>query len=146
MSQPVQFCTFYIEDNLFGIEVLKVQEVLHYQDLTKVPMASPIVRGLLNLRGHIVTTIDMRQRLHLPPHPQEEVGANVVTQIDGGLISLWVDRISDVVDVTVESFESTPSTVQTHLKELVAGVYKLKNQLLLVLDLDRIMTFETATA
>jgi purine-binding chemotaxis protein CheW len=133
----MQLCTFFIDRLFFGIDVRRVQEVIRYQEMTRVPLASPVVGGLINLRGQIVTAIDMRRRLGMQPRPAGQLPMNVVVQSDEGVVSLLVDEIGDVVDVDEGSFEEAPVTLAAGSKELIRGVYKLKQQLLLLLDTER---------
>jgi len=135
LAKPKQFCTFYVDDILLGIEVLAVQEVLRYQDLTEVPLAPPEVQGLINLRGQIITAINLRSRMHLPPGKNAKNSMNVVTRINNEVVSFLVDSVGDVLEVDDESFEPVPSTVDASTRELVSGVYKLEGKgLLMVLD------------
>jgi purine-binding chemotaxis protein CheW len=134
MSEERQYCTFYAGDMYFGIWVREVQEVLLYQDMVRVPLASPVVRGLINLRGQIVTAIDLRRRLGLPDGPADVDPMNVVVRTDDGAVSLLVDEIGDVVEVDERTFEAPPETLTGRTRELIEGVYKLDGQLLLILD------------
>ena len=134
MSDERQYCTFYANGMYFGIWVREVQEVLLYQDMVRVPLASPVVRGLINLRGQIVTAIDLRRRLGLPDGPADVDPMNVVVRTDDGAVSLLVDEIGDVVEVDEKTFEATPETLTGRARELIEGVYKLDGQLLLILD------------
>src|ERR1700728_3635418 len=88
-----QFATFFVADRFFGVDVLRVQEVLCFQHMTCVPGASEVVEGLINLRGQIVTAIDMRRRLRLPPRPEGQTPMNMVVRTEGGAVSLLVDEI-----------------------------------------------------
>ena len=132
-----QFCTFLLDDQIFGIDVLQVQEVIRYQEMTRVPLASRMVRGLINLRGQIVTAIDLRERLGLPPLPAGRLPMNVVVGSDDDVVSLLVDEIGDVIEVEESTFESVPETLSHAARELLRGVHKLDGQLLLVLDTER---------
>jgi len=134
MAEPKQFCTFYIDDTLFGVEVLDVQEVLRYQDITEVPLAAPEIKGLINLRGQIITAIDLRNRMNLPPRQNGQKPMNVVIRIHNEVISFLVDSIGDVLEVNDELFEKSPHTVDDSTRALVSGVYKLEGKLLMVLD------------
>src|SRR5438876_4030212 len=116
-----QFCTFFLDDLFFGVEVEKVQEVLRYQEMTCVPLAPPVVRGLINLRGQIVTAIDLRSRLELSGRPTDRLPMNVVVQTDDGATSLLVDQIGDVWEVEEETFERPPETVQGAARDLIRG-------------------------
>jgi purine-binding chemotaxis protein CheW len=132
-----QFCTFFIDSLFFGIEVQRVQEVLREQEMTRVPLAPAVVTGLINLRGQIVTAIDLRRRLELRERPPERSPMNVVVRTDDGAISLLVDDIGDVIKVEGGSFESAPETLTGVTRHLIRGIHKLDKQLLLVLDIDR---------
>ncbi len=129
-----QFATFFANGLMFGVEVLRVQEVLRYQEMTPVPRAPEVIEGLINLRGQIVTAIDARRRLGLPPRGADRTPMNMVIRSDDGAVSLLVDEIGDVLDVEQAAFEPVPENVVQTIRELTTGVYKLKDRLLLVLD------------
>lgn len=128
-----QLCTFQLDSSLFGIDVSHVQEVLRYQDMTPVPLAPKTIRGLINLRGQIVTALDMRTRLGLPARSNLEP-MNVVLRTPDGVVSLLVDDIGDVLQPDDHHFEAPPSNITPLLRDMLAGVYKLDSQLLLLLD------------
>lgn len=132
-------CTFWLDGLCFGIDVLDVQEVFRHADLTPVPMAPPVVVGLMNLRGQIITTCDLRRRMDLPDRGPEQVPMNVVVRTPEGPVSLLVDEIGEVIDVTTGSFEASPSTVTGVARDLIVGAYKLDGLLLLELDTHRLM-------
>lgn len=134
MEHEGQFCTFFVNGLFMGVEVTQVQEVIRYQQLTQVPLTPPTIAGLMNLRGQIVTAIDLRRRLGLPDRPEGELPVNVVIRSSEGAMSLLVDHIGDVIDVSAESFERPPQTLTGDARELILGAYKLEGQLLLVLD------------
>ncbi|MFN8545606.1 MAG: chemotaxis protein CheW [Candidatus Binatia bacterium] len=134
MADVQQLCTFSVDGLLLGVEVEKVQEVIRHLASTRVPLAHPVVRGLINLRGQIVTAVDLRRRLELPDRPADVAALNVVIRTDDGTVSLLVDEIGDVIEVSEETFERPPDTVRGVTRELIRGVYKLKGRLLLVLD------------
>jgi purine-binding chemotaxis protein CheW len=134
-----QFCTFCLGDLYFGVGVQKVQEVIRYQELTRVPLASRVVRGLINLRGQIVTAIDLRRRLELPERAADRLPMNVVVRGDDGAISLLVDEIGDVLHIEGEGFERPPETLRGVARGLIRGAYKLKDRLLLILDTDKVI-------
>jgi purine-binding chemotaxis protein CheW len=129
-----QLCTFYVDGMLFGIEVTRVQEVIRYQTMTPVPLAPAAIHGLINLRGQIVTAIDLRSRLNLKPRPAGQLPVNVIARHEDSAVSLLVDEIGDVVDVNESSFEPPPETLNPASKALIHGVYKLEPQLLLLLN------------
>ena len=135
------YCTFRIDGLLFGVQVHKVQEVLKNQPTTAVPLAPETVHGLMNLRGQIISALNVRCRLGLPSTDPDQ-SMNVVLRSDDGPISLLVDEIGDVIRVEESQFEPVPDTVQGTQRELTLGAYKLDNQLLLILDTDQIVTAE----
>lgn len=135
-----QFCTFYVDDMFLGIDVQQIQEVIRYQSMTRVPLAAPSIRGLINLRGQIVTAIDLRCRLGLPLRATENPPMNVVVRDGENAVSLLVDRIGDVLEVEEDLFEPPPSTVRAPVRELIIGAYKLPERLLLVLDTERVLS------
>jgi purine-binding chemotaxis protein CheW len=137
MGSRKQFSTFLVDRLLFGVEVEKVQEVIRYQEMTRVPLAPPVVKGLINLRGQIVTAIDLRHRLGLHERASADLPMNVVVRSEDGAVSLLVDEIGDVLEVDEETFEIPPETVDRRARELICGIYKLENCLLHVLDTDK---------
>ena len=137
MDDERQYCTFFVAGHYFGLDVLKVQEVIRYQEMTRVPLAPPEVAGLINLRGQIVTAIDLRRRLELGNRPAGELPLNVVVHTDDGAVSLLVDEIGDVLKVPESLFEPPPETLRGTARELIRGAYKLTDRLLLVLDIER---------
>ena len=145
MAELKQYCTFYVDGILFGVEVLDVQEVLRYQEMTEVPLAASEIRGLINLRGQIITAIDLRSRMKLPPRPEDQQPMNVVIRTHGEVISFLVDSIGDVLEVDDESFEPAPGTVDDSTRELVSGVYKLEGRLMMVLDAAKAAETSTTT-
>ena len=135
--QTTQYATFVVADLFFGIDVLRVQEVLRYQEMTRIPLAPRLAEGLINLRGQIVAALDMRRRLGLPPRNAERLPMNLVVRTEEGPVSLLVDEIGDVLQLEPADFEAVPDNLTPSARELVQGVYKLKDRLLLVLDPDR---------
>lgn len=145
MTNENQFSTFYLDGHFFGIDVLEVQEVFRYQEMTKVQLAPAVVRGLINLRGQIITAIDLRKRLDLPDRPEDEKPMNVVVRTSEEVVSLLVDEIGDVLEVAESQYEPPPGTISAVMQDLIKGVYKLDNQLLLILDTARVMQYEAET-
>jgi purine-binding chemotaxis protein CheW len=142
MSLPQQFCTFYLGRQCYGLDVRKVQEVVRSQPLTRVPLAHPAVCGLINLRGQIVTAIDLRLRLNLPDRDPSSEPVNVVLQTDDGAVSLLVDDIGEVLEVSEQQFEHPPETLQGSAREFIRGAYKLSDRLLVILDPERIVAID----
>lgn len=137
MADRRQYATFFLNGLYLGIEVLKVQQIIRYQVMTPVPLAPDMIQGLINLRGQIVTAIDLRRRLLLPDRAEGQLPINIVVRSDDGAVSLLVDEIGDVVEIQDEAYESPPPTLKGVARELVTGVYKLKDRLLLILDTER---------
>ena len=137
MSETRQFCTFHLDGHLLGVPVMRVQEVISYQSMTRVPLANPVIDGLINLRGQIVTAIDLRRRLELRDRAGDRAPMNVVVRTDDGAVSLLVDDIGDVIKVQADTFEPPPETLTGVTRHLIRGIHKLEKQLLLVLDIDR---------
>ena len=144
MPAQHQFCTFYVDGHYFGIDLLRVQEIIRFQEMTRVPLAPPAVSGLINLRGQIVTAIDLRRRLGLSERPAGRLPLNVVVQTDDGAVSLLVDGIGDVLDVDADLHEGPPDTLRGPGRDLIRGAYKLKDRLLLLLDVDKALDLNTA--
>jgi len=134
LAHTRQFCTFLLQDYLFGIPVTSVQEVVHHQVITRVPLVSDIVGGLMNLRGQILMVIDLRRRLQMDKRPPNLPLSNVIVRTDDGLVGLLVDSIGDVVEVHDCDFENSPIALASSESGLLVGVYKLACGLMHVLD------------
>jgi len=139
MAEAQQFLTFFVDRLFFGVEVEQVQEVLRYQEMTRVPLAPPVVRGLINLRGQIVTAIDLRRRLELGEAPADRRPMNVVVRTDESRVSLLVDEIGDVLEVEESTFERPPATLNPTVRGLILGIHKLNNRLMHVLDTQNVV-------
>ena len=144
MKQSQQFCTFFLEDQFFGVPVQQVQEVIRYQEMTRVPLVPHVIRGLINLRGQIVMAVDLRRRFGMADRPEGQLPMNVVVRTDDGAVSFLVDEIGDVLEAGEEVFERPPETLRGPARELVSGVYKLQERLMLVLDTERALVAEEA--
>ena len=137
------FVTATIANQLFGIPVLQVQDVLGPQKITRIPLAPPEVAGSLNLRGRIVTAIDVRLRLGLTGRPKDKPGMSIVVDLRGELYSLMVDSVGEVLSLTKEDFERNPATLDPRWREVSTGIYRLNGQLMVVLDVPRLLNFTT---
>lgn len=137
MPHKQQFCTFFLNNQFLGVPVEQVQEVIRFQEMTRVPLVPAVVRGLINLRGQIVMAIDLRRRFGMEERPASELPMNVVVRTDDGAVSFLVDEIGDVLEVEEENFENAPDTLMGPARDLVRGVYKLRERLMLVLDAER---------
>lgn len=137
MAQTLQFSTFLLDKLLFGVDLRQVQEVIRFQQMTRVPLAPDVVSGLINLRGQIVTAVDLRKRLEMSPAPEGSLPVNVVIRNEDGAVSLLVDEIGDVLEVEQESFEEPPETLRGPVRAMIRGVHKLNNRLMHVLDAEK---------
>src|SRR5262245_4172109 len=146
MVERRQFCTFFLDGLRFGVDVHKVQEVVPVPEMTRVPLAPPTVRGLLNLRGQIVTGIDLRRPVELPDRTAESLPRNVVLRGEDSPVSLLVDEIGEVIEVTAEAWECPPETLQGRARELIQGVCPLQDELLLILDTAKTLDLNLDTA
>ena len=146
MDESRQLCTFYLADQLFGIDVMNVQEVVRQQEMTSVPLAPKDVVGLINLRGRIVTAIDLRARLEMEPREDGGESQNVIVHgtSDTEVVSLVVDEIGDVLQVEGDIFEKVPDTLPPAFRELIIGAYKMETNLILLLDVDKTIAISSA--
>ena len=137
MTSVELLTTFYIGNEYYGIEVMKVQEVAQSSTIVSVPLAPKFVKGLINLRGQIATALGLRELFGEAPNESKDQ-MSVVCRVDGNLISLIVDQIGDVVEIDKKDYEAVPDTVPANLRKFVKGVYKMNGALLSVLDLERV--------
>lgn len=141
-----EFATMSIGGQWFGVPVLTVQYVLKAPAITRVPLAQPEIAGSLNLRGRIVTAIDMRIRLGLPPREDGSEVMSVVVEHDGELYSLLVDQVGDVLSLPDSDYERSPAMLGPAWREVAKGIYRLEDRLMVVLDIPRILAGRTADA
>lgn len=141
-----EFVTFYIGEQLFGIHVLQVQDILSNVRTTRIPLAPPEITGSLNLRGRIVTAINVRLRIGLPPLQGKHSGMSIVVDHHGELYSLMVDSVGEVMPLQAADFERSPPTISQRLKEYSEGIYRLEDRLLVVLNIDHLLDFGRASA
>lgn len=134
------FVTFTIADQLFGIPVLKVQDVLSAHNITRIPLAPPEIAGSLNLRGRIVTAMDVRLRLGLPPR-ERDASMSIVAEHEGELYSLMVDSVGEVLALKGSEWERNPPTLDAKFREYSLGIFRLDNKLLVVLDVNRLLDY-----
>ncbi|MBU0726080.1 MAG: chemotaxis protein CheW [Alphaproteobacteria bacterium] len=142
-----QYVTVFVANQMFGFPVLDVHDVLGPQRITRIPLSPPEVAGSLNLRGRIVTAVDMRRRLSLPPAEEGTgKGMSVVVECQGELYSLMVDQVGEVLNLSHEAFEHNPSTLDPMWREVSSGIYRLDKQLLVLIDVDRLLDFSRSQA
>jgi purine-binding chemotaxis protein CheW len=131
--------TLTVADQLCGVPVLAVRDVLGEQSITRIPLAPPEIAGSLNLRGRIVTAIDLRCRLNLPPAPPDQPLMSVVAEQGGELYALLVDQVSEVMNLDPATFERNPPTLPQSWAAFSKGIYRLEGRLLVVLDVSRLL-------
>ena len=138
----VELATFYVGDALCGMDILKVQEINKLMQMTKVPQAPDYVVGILNLRGQIVTIIDLGLKLGLGATDITQDPRNIIVNTSGGAVGLLVRRISDVVSADMQRREPAPANMRGIQGEYFTGVYKTDNNLIGILNVDKVLSFE----
>lgn len=138
------FVTLTVDDQLCGVPVLAVRDILGEQTITRIPLAPPEIAGSLNLRGRIVTAIDLRRRLQLPPVENGRKRMSVVTELGGELYALLVDQVSEVMSLKASAFEHNPPTLERSWATFSTGIYRLDGRLLVVLDVARLLALSDA--
>ena len=138
------FVTLTVADQLCGVPVLSVRDILGEQAITRIPLAPPEIAGGLNLRGRIVTAVDLRERLHLPPATAGATRMSVVAEQSGELYALLVDQVSEVMSLKASAFERNPPTLPPSWAQFSSGVYRLENRLLVVLDVGKLLALGEA--
>ncbi|HEX9789629.1 MAG TPA: chemotaxis protein CheW [Kiloniellales bacterium] len=140
-DETQDFVTFSIADQLFGLPVLLVQDVLSTYQITRIPLAPPEICGSLNLRGRVVTAMDVRIRLGLKPRPKDAHYMSIVAESEGELYSLMVDTVGEVLPLSDSNFERNPPTLDAKLRSFSYGIYRLEKGLLVVLDVKRLLDY-----
>jgi purine-binding chemotaxis protein CheW len=137
----MQFCTFFLNQIYFGIDVMQIQEVIRYQETTPIPLAANDIRGLINLRGQIITVIELKRRLSMSQEVinDEQTSFNIILENHSQPVSLLVDKMGDVVEVDNRYFEPTPATLKGKIRQMLHGAYKFKDEFLLILDVEKIL-------
>lgn len=136
-----QLSTFYLGPYFFGLDVKRVQEIIRFHEISPVPLAPLVISGLINLRGDIVTAIDLGLRLEIEENRavDKEARMNVVIRTEDNSVSLVVDRVGDIIEVEEGQYEKPPETLKGAAKELIVGTYKLEGRLLMLLDIDKVI-------
>lgn len=134
----IQLASFRVGRYLFGVDVMKVQEVLQQLEMTKVPLANGCIQGLINLRGQIIPAIDLCTRLQVVRTAPQEDLMNVVVHTAEGVVSLLVESIGDVLELSGAQHEAVPGTLPPHLRDLLSGVFKLDKGLVLHMNVDQV--------
>jgi purine-binding chemotaxis protein CheW len=136
-SAAQEFVTMRLNDQLFGISVMAVQDVMRKQPIAPIPLAPEVIAGSINVRGRIVTAINMRSRLGLGVYPDPDKVMKVVVEYQGELYAFIVDKVGDVLSLPMKSFEKVPANLDSAWRGLAAGVFKLDKELLIILDVAR---------
>ena len=145
-AETEEFVTFTIAGQLFGIPVLQIQDVLSSYQITPIPLAPPEITGSLNLRGRVVTAIDVRLRLGLSARPKEAESMSIVAENEGELYSLMVDSVGEVLALSQSAYERNLPTLDAKFRAFSDGIYRLDKQLLVVLDVNRLLDYERSDA
>jgi purine-binding chemotaxis protein CheW len=148
MSEQQQYCTFFLNDTYFGIALQDVQEIIRDRATTRIPLAPPDINGLINLRGQIVTVINLQRRLDINkaniPMSDEHISYNVVVRTKDEIASLLVDDVGDVLEFSKDSFEPPPATLKGRVRELLQGAYQLPERFLLILDIEKVLAIKSS--
>jgi purine-binding chemotaxis protein CheW len=136
----IQLVTFSIEDEEFGVEILKVQEIIRMLEITRVPRAPQFVEGVINLRGKVIPIIDLRKRFGLETRPHDKNTRIIVIEINAMIVGFVVDSVSEVLRIPANTIEPPPPVVSGFDSEYISGVGKLQDRLLILLDLDRLLS------
>ncbi len=138
-GETVEYITVRIGEQLFGLPILKVEDVFSPQGITQVPLSIGEIAGILNLRGRIVTAIDMRKRLHMAPRLDGEMPMAVGTEYKGESYGLLIDRVGEVLRLPINKLEPNPTNLNPNWSAVSAGVYQLEGELMVVLDVARVL-------
>lgn len=137
-GKTLEYLTILVDDQKFGIPVLQIQDVLREQKVTRIPLASPEVAGSLNLRGRIVTAIDVRKRLNVKIDPTKR-SMSVVVEYNQELYSLIIDKVGDVLSLDQDRIEKNPGTLDSKWRDISDGVCQLDSELLIIMDVPRLL-------
>jgi purine-binding chemotaxis protein CheW len=141
-NELLQLVTFEISDEEFGIDILRVQEIIRIMPITKVPNSPPAVEGVINLRGKVIPVIDLRTRFGMEPREHDSHTRIIVIEMHGMIIGFVVDGVSEVLRIQSSTVEPPPAVVAGVESEYIKGVGKLDDRLLILLDLDKLLTSE----
>ncbi|MDY7000335.1 MAG: chemotaxis protein CheW [Thermodesulfobacteriota bacterium] len=141
-AELIQLVTFSIGEEEFGVDILKVQEIIRIMEITKVPKAPPFVEGVINLRGNVIPVIDLRKRFGLETREHDSQTRIIVIEINKMIVGFVVDSVSEVLRIPENTVEPPPPVVSGLESEYISGVGKLEDRLLIMLDLDRLLSSE----
>jgi len=138
----IQLVTFNISNEEFGIEILKVQEIIRLMEITRVPRAPDFVEGVINLRGKVIPIVDLRRKFGMAAHPHDSQTRIVVVDLSGTIVGFIVDSVSEVLRIDSSTVEPPPQIVSGVDSEYISGVGKLDDRLLILIDLDKLLSRE----
>ena len=139
LNESIQYVTVVIGGQLFGLPIERVHDVFVPDSITRVPLSRPEIAGVLNLRGRIVTAIDMRRRLHLPPREGGSTAMAVGIESKGESYGLLIDNVGEVLDLATAGREANPVNLDARWAAISGGVHRLNGQLMVILDVDRVL-------
>lgn len=145
-AELIQLVTFSIGDEEFGVDILKVQEIIRTMEITKVPKAPDFVEGVINLRGNVIPIIDLRKRFGLETREHDKHTRIIVIEINKTIVGFIVDSVSEVLRIPSDTVEPPPPVVAGIESDYISGVGKLEDRLLILLDLDRLLSGDEVEA
>ncbi|MEM1331206.1 MAG: chemotaxis protein CheW [Planctomycetota bacterium] len=145
-GEQLQLVSFDVAKEEFAVEILSVQEINRMMELTRVPQSPPEVEGVINLRGKIIPVMDLRKRFSLPQAERNEHNRIVVVEVHGRVIGFIVDRVHEVLRIDSSIVDAAPAMVSSIDSDFIAGVGKLDDRLLILLDLEKLFSRELASA
>lgn len=138
-SDSIQYVTVFIGGQLFGLPIERVHDVFMPESMTRVPLSQREIAGVLNLRGRIVTAVDMRRRLHLPPRTDGNPQMAVGIEYRGESYGLLIDSVGEVLNLATAGREANPINLDRRWASISGGVHRLNSQLMVILDVDRVL-------
>jgi purine-binding chemotaxis protein CheW len=133
-TRALQYTTFYCDNSLLGLDISYVQEINRNLELTRVPLGNPCVRGVMNLRGEVVTMLDLRILMGLPKSPNTNRNRNLVLRCEGETFGLWVDGVADILTIDARDITSAPSNLSLLESRLIRGVYQAGHRLVMLVE------------
>ena len=143
ISDPIlQWVTYQLEDEIYGINVMQVQEVLRITEIAPVPGAPSYVLGIINLRGSVVTVVDTRSRFGLMPKESDDLSRIIIVEVNGNVIGMLVDSVAEVVYLHQSEIDTAPNVSNDDSSRFIQGVCSRKDYLLIIVDVDKFLTEE----
>ncbi len=143
ISDPVlQWVTYHLQDEVYGINVMQVQEVLRITEIAPVPGAPNYVLGIINLRGSVVTVIDTRSRFGLMPKESDDLSRIIIVEVNGNVLGMLVDSVAEVVYLHQSEIDTAPSVSNDDSSRFIQGVCSRENYLLIIVDVDKFLSEE----